>query len=100
MGVVMERLFVRIKESNGSIKTASLYSHTPIVALQETGRLVAIKKFLETEDDPQIRKIALREVRMLKVRWKSIANGGGEDGLVLVVCGMLLSTTLHFFYFT
>ena len=34
---------------------------------QETGRIVAIKKFLETEDDPQIRKIALREVRMLKV---------------------------------
>ncbi len=35
--------------------------------LQETGRIVAIKKFLESEDDPQIRKIALREVRMLKV---------------------------------
>lgn len=33
---------------------------------RETGRTVAIKKFLETEDDPQIRKIALREVRMLK----------------------------------
>eukprot|EP00039_Didymoeca_costata_P008175 m.108781 g.108781 ORF g.108781 m.108781 type:complete len:410 (-) comp13979_c0_seq4:1340-2569(-) len=31
-----------------------------------TGRTVAIKKFLETEEDPQIRKIALREVRMLK----------------------------------
>lgn len=34
--------------------------------LRETGKIVAIKKFLETEDDPQIRKIALREVRMLK----------------------------------
>eukprot|EP00730_Choanoeca_flexa_P006727 TRINITY_DN12211_c0_g6_i6.p1 TRINITY_DN12211_c0_g6~~TRINITY_DN12211_c0_g6_i6.p1 ORF type:complete len:433 (+),score=61.66 TRINITY_DN12211_c0_g6_i6:150-1448(+) len=34
---------------------------------KETGRIVAIKKFLETEDDPQIRKIALREVRMLKM---------------------------------
>lgn len=34
---------------------------------KESGRIVAIKKFLETEDDPQIRKIALREVRMLKV---------------------------------
>lgn len=33
---------------------------------RETGKIVAIKKFLETEDDPQIRKIALREVRMLK----------------------------------
>ncbi|EDQ92174.1 uncharacterized protein MONBRDRAFT_14620 [Monosiga brevicollis MX1] len=34
---------------------------------KESGRIVAIKKFLETEDDPQIRKIALREVRMLKM---------------------------------
>eukprot|EP00054_Salpingoeca_dolichothecata_P022504 m.147698 g.147698 ORF g.147698 m.147698 type:complete len:400 (-) comp24359_c0_seq3:46-1245(-) len=33
---------------------------------KDSGRIVAIKKFLETEDDPQIRKIALREVRMLK----------------------------------
>ncbi|XP_046577547.1 LOW QUALITY PROTEIN: cyclin-dependent kinase-like 4 [Haliotis rubra] len=33
---------------------------------RETGQLVAIKKFVESEDDPQIRKIALREVRMLK----------------------------------
>eukprot|EP00043_Microstomoeca_roanoka_P014475 m.143551 g.143551 ORF g.143551 m.143551 type:complete len:425 (-) comp16020_c1_seq3:326-1600(-) len=33
---------------------------------KDTGKIVAIKKFLETEDDPQIRKIALREVRMLK----------------------------------
>jgi len=31
-----------------------------------SGRVVAIKKFLESEEDPQIRKIALREVRMLK----------------------------------
>ena len=29
-------------------------------------QLVAIKKFLETEDDPAVKKIALREVRMLK----------------------------------
>ena len=27
---------------------------------------MAIKKFLETEDDPAVKKIALREVRMLK----------------------------------
>eukprot|EP00049_Salpingoeca_infusionum_P019357 m.361513 g.361513 ORF g.361513 m.361513 type:complete len:402 (-) comp19653_c0_seq1:421-1626(-) len=33
---------------------------------RDTGQVVAIKKFLETDDDPQIRKIALREVRMLK----------------------------------
>ena len=29
-------------------------------------KIVAIKKFLETEDDPAVKKIALREVRMLK----------------------------------
>ena len=29
-------------------------------------QIVAIKKFLETEDDPGVKKIALREVRMLK----------------------------------
>ncbi|CAG0880130.1 unnamed protein product [Cyprideis torosa] len=33
---------------------------------RETGNLVAIKKFIEIDDDPMIRKIAIREVRMLK----------------------------------
>ncbi|XP_065212940.1 cyclin-dependent kinase-like 1 isoform X3 [Planococcus citri] len=33
---------------------------------KETGRIVAIKKFVESEDDPLIRKIALREIRLLK----------------------------------
>ena len=35
---------------------------------KESGQLVAIKKFLETENDRMVKKIALREVRMLKVR--------------------------------
>lgn len=34
---------------------------------KETGQVVAIKKFFESEDDPLIRRIAFREVRMLKV---------------------------------
>lgn len=34
---------------------------------RETNQLVAVKRFVESEDDPAIRKIALREVRMLKV---------------------------------
>ena len=34
---------------------------------KDNGALVAIKKFMESEDDPLIKKIALREVRMLKV---------------------------------
>ena len=35
---------------------------------RDTGQIVAIKKFVESEDDPLIKKIALREIRMLKVR--------------------------------
>ena len=34
---------------------------------KETGQIVAIKKFLESEDDKMVKKIALREVKMLKV---------------------------------
>ncbi|XP_014471219.1 PREDICTED: cyclin-dependent kinase-like 4 isoform X1 [Dinoponera quadriceps] len=33
---------------------------------RQTGKLVAVKKFQQTEDDPLIRKIALREIRLLK----------------------------------
>lgn len=36
---------------------------------KETGQIVAIKKFVESEDDPVIKKIALREIRMLKVKY-------------------------------
>lgn len=34
---------------------------------RETGQMVAVKKYVETEDDPLIKKIALREIKMLKV---------------------------------
>lgn len=40
---------------------------------RDTGQIVAIKKFVESEDDPVIRKIALREIRMLKVRLYSVS---------------------------
>ncbi|XP_034249899.1 cyclin-dependent kinase-like 1 isoform X1 [Thrips palmi] len=33
---------------------------------RDTGQTVAIKKFVESEEDPLIRKIALREIRLLK----------------------------------
>ena len=32
-----------------------------------SGQVVAIKKFVESEDDPVVKNIALREIRMLKV---------------------------------
>ena len=35
---------------------------------RESSQLVAIKKFLETENDKMVKKIALREVKMLKVQ--------------------------------
>lgn len=34
---------------------------------KETGQIVAIKKFKESDEDEQVRKTALREVRILKV---------------------------------
>ncbi len=34
---------------------------------KESGQLVAIKKFIESDDDKHVKKIALREVKMLKV---------------------------------
>lgn len=34
---------------------------------RETGAIVAIKKFTQSEQDPLIKKIAMREIRMLKV---------------------------------
>lgn len=36
---------------------------------RENGQIVAVKKYVETEDDPLIKKIALREIRMLKVNY-------------------------------
>lgn len=33
---------------------------------KESGHMVAIKKFVESEEDPLIKKIAMREIRMLK----------------------------------
>ncbi|XP_025992137.1 cyclin-dependent kinase-like 4 [Solenopsis invicta] len=42
---------------------------------RETGQIVAIKKFLETEEDVQVRKMAFREIRMLKkLRHENLVN--------------------------
>jgi len=38
---------------------------------KETGETVAIKKFIESDDDPAIKRIAMREIRMLKVMKKT-----------------------------
>ena len=38
---------------------------------RDTNAIVAIKKFNESEDDAQIKKIAMREIKMLKVLLKT-----------------------------
>lgn len=46
---------------------------------RDTGQIVAIKKFVESEDDPVIKKIALREIRMLKVRSTLLGMLGASE---------------------
>jgi len=45
---------------------------------RETGQIVAIKKFKESDEDEQVRKTALREVRILKVRCCRAATTGAH----------------------
>ncbi|EDV29453.1 uncharacterized protein TRIADDRAFT_19575 [Trichoplax adhaerens] len=43
------------------------YGHVYKCRNRENGQVVAIKKFVESEDDPLIKKIAFREVKMLRL---------------------------------
>jgi len=43
---------------------------------RESGQTVAIKKFLETDEDQTVKKIAMREIRMLKVKFFSLKRWG------------------------
>lgn len=36
---------------------------------KDSGRIVAIKKFLESDDDKMVKKIAMREIKLLKVSY-------------------------------
>lgn len=60
-----------------------LYSSCPLTLPKIFWQIVAIKKFVETDEDPAIRKIAFREIRMLRVR-----------ALFTVFASLLLSTCL------
>lgn len=60
---------------------------------KETNQLVAIKKFIESEDDKMVKKIAMREIRMLKVR-NLLLNPIKLDLLHSLVCFMEVHT--HF----
>ena len=35
----------------------------------QTGDMVAVKRFNASDDDPLVKKIALREIKMLRVCW-------------------------------
>lgn len=63
---------------------------------RETGSQVAIKKFVESEDDPLIKKIALREIRMLKVCVEGVLGWGVRDGLEVVVVMIGMGVLLFF----
>ena len=47
---------------------------------KESGQIVAIKKFLETDEDQTVKKIAMREIRMLKVNKLNILCYAGFLG--------------------
>ena len=59
---------------------------------KESSQLVAIKKFIESEDDKMVKKIALREVRMLKV-----SCGHLFEVLYLFACLQYIDTVWHLF---
>lgn len=40
----------------------------------QTGNMVAIKRFSASDDDPVVKKIALREIKMLKVSQRLSVN--------------------------
>lgn len=60
---------------------------------RDTGQVVAIKKFVESDDDPVIRRIAMREVRMLKVSGVHAAM----IGLNLKLCSQTVNTLTYKF---
>lgn len=41
---------------------------------RDSGRLVAIKKFMDSDDDKTVKKIALREIKLLRVPVNPSAN--------------------------
>lgn len=68
----------------GRVTHARLHSTYGVVIKarhKETGQIVAIKKFKESDVDEQVRKTALREIRILKVRlaWPAPARASHVD---------------------
>lgn len=66
---------------------------------KDTGQIVAIKRFVESEDDPIIKKIALREIRMLKVRrdWHYLMVSSLHTSNTTVACDQFFRCVGCFF---
>lgn len=68
---------------------------------RESGQTVAIKKFLETDEDQTVKKIAMREIRMLKVNTRQIREIqilGLSSKARLILSLSLDRRTLYLFY--
>lgn len=50
---------------------------------KETNETVAIKKFIESDDDPAIKRIAMREIRMLKVNFRNQKKKNNNERILL-----------------
>ena len=50
-----------------SIIGAGSYGQVAKARHKKSGQIVAIKRFIETEEDVNIRRLALREINLLKV---------------------------------
>ncbi|KAI4899944.1 hypothetical protein NFI96_025631, partial [Prochilodus magdalenae] len=66
---VMERYEVLGLVGEGSYGTVTRCRH------RDSGRIVAVKKFLESDEDRSVKKIALREIKLLKqLRHENLVN--------------------------
>jgi len=75
-GTERERERKNIKEKNNDKTKSNLFLFSGQVFKcrnKETGETVAIKKFIESDDDPAIKRIAMREIRMLKVDLENLS---------------------------
>ena len=65
---VMERYEVLGLVGEGSYGTVTRCRH------RDSGRIVAVKKFLESDEDRSVKKIALREIKLLKVPQEDLSS--------------------------
>lgn len=79
MSVSHSSTFASLKPTKSSSKYIHLGnlgegSYGLVMKCQDTtnGQMVAIKKFIESEEDKLVKKIALREIHLLKVKWGSV----------------------------